>query len=292
MEMLNDRQAGALTDAVALAEAAKVLLEHETPLFLNVPSAARWESVRKLARAILVQRIPEPAPAKESTEDVVERRLVKLTIAGLELTRGDDGYWLSFDGGTKKGAIHLENTFKYNILHETIMLWAQSQTEIGEPKLKIAGHGEDVCKCLSQIEIAMLEYTQERFPEWTEEERRNFFLWMRVRLNQSIDPAASETCDYRRDDCCVTGVQLGGRWICINHLPEVKGRDARIGDLEAALAAVTIERDALKAELQRFKAPFSDEEVEAMAKKISCDPWEAQQYGNALIAARAAREPR
>ena len=57
------RQAGALTDAVALAEAAKVLIEYETPFCLDVPSAARWESVRKLSHAILAQRTPEPAPA-------------------------------------------------------------------------------------------------------------------------------------------------------------------------------------------------------------------------------------
>jgi hypothetical protein len=61
---------------------------------------------------------------------------------------------------------------------------------------------------------------------------------------------------------------------------------------EVELTEARAERDALKAELQRFKAPFSDEEVEAMAQKISCRPWEVRRYGNALIAARAAREPR
>jgi hypothetical protein len=62
---------------------------------------------------------------------------MKLTIAGLELTHGEDGYWLCFDGGSKKGAVNLENTFKPNILHDAVMQWAQSQTEIGEPVLKL-----------------------------------------------------------------------------------------------------------------------------------------------------------
>ena len=55
---------------------------------------------------------------------------MRMTIAGLELTHGEDGFWLHFDGGNKKGAIHLENTFKFNILHDAVMQWANSQTEI------------------------------------------------------------------------------------------------------------------------------------------------------------------
>ncbi|MDR3392459.1 MAG: hypothetical protein P4L77_12080 [Sulfuriferula sp.] len=72
-------------------------------------------------------------PVAPADGAVVQRKATKLTIAGLELNHGEDGFWLCFDGGIKKGAIHLENTFKHSILHDAVMQWAQSQTPLKEP---------------------------------------------------------------------------------------------------------------------------------------------------------------
>lgn len=83
---------------------------------------------------LIVQRLeavampPEPAQQRKASEGSATR----LTIKGLELTRGIDGYWLAFDSGRKKGAIHLENTFQHGILHDAVMQWAAAQTELDE----------------------------------------------------------------------------------------------------------------------------------------------------------------